>query len=82
MKVEKTFRFFLREPASGDQVIVDSNMQTFPEAVSAAYIKQKELMHSTSKNYHIIGAVELDAAAALLEDFEGLTSWGSISSLL
>tara|TARA_R110000851_G_scaffold255381_1_gene407936 strand:+ start:237 stop:485 length:249 start_codon:yes stop_codon:yes gene_type:complete len=82
MKNEKTFRFILREPLSGDRVVVDSDTQTFPEAVSAAYIKQKELMHTTSKDYHIIGAVELDAAMALFEEFEGLTSWGSISSLL
>ena len=86
MNSKKTFRFILREPSSGDQVIVDSNMQTFAEAVPAAYIKQKELMRTTSKNYNIVGAVELDAAMVLLEesvsDLEGLTSWGSISSLL
>ena len=82
MKVEKTFRFILREPTSGDLVAVDSSTQTFPEAVSAAYIKQKELMQSTSKNYHIIGAVELNSAMTLIEEFEELKSWGSISSLL
>ena len=82
MKNERTFRFILQEPSSGDRVVVDSNTQTFSEAVPAAYIKQKELMHLTCKNYHIVGAVELDAAMVLFEELEGLTSRGSISSLL
>jgi hypothetical protein len=65
MTTDKTYRFLLWEPTTGDRVIVNSNMRTFSEAVSAAYIRQKELMHSTSKNYRIVGALEVDAVSKI-----------------
>ena len=65
MKTDKMYKFLLWEPTTGSHVVVTKEAQTFSEAVSDAYIKQKQLMHTTSKDYSIIGAFELGTECSI-----------------